>query len=128
MSAQLGAAVCDVAPFSAWVHFGREWALGDERTVRELIEAGCEYFLISGDSSHVINDTIDDIIINFPTDKLILTSEGGIDQDAAFQFLSTRCPSGPPLMRIVSAFGESDANELQIISQMLELLAQASET
>lgn len=108
--------------FSAWLHFEREWNESDRDSVSSLISGGCRSILVTGNSSSEVHDLVDDVAYAL-TEELVLTSFAArADQDAAFDFITTRCPGAEPAFFLLAVFSIDARFETIALAENLKLV------
>lgn len=113
--------------FGAWLHFNRDWRAEDESTISNMISRGCGVFLVSGESSEVIEENIDWIVTDTTRNTVLTISSKFIDDQSAFDFLSTRRPGDGAYDKVICAFSESLEDEIRLLLEMARALDRNAE-
>ena len=102
-------------PFSAWLHFEREWTSRDEISVSRIIESGCRLLMITGEYSDAANDQIDWLIPDITKNTVLTIEAKEINKQTAFDFLSTRCPGGKTAYGVIAVFANDLPTEMHVM-------------
>ena len=110
--------------FAAWIHWDREWTQGDAEIIKTLVLKGCRFLFATGQEPAALHDTIDDVVIGTVSDLVLTLSARAIDQDSAFQFVSTRCPNEANGFRLLGVLGSAVKSDFEILGKLCSVMAE----
>ncbi|MFN2473780.1 MAG: hypothetical protein ABR588_07690 [Sphingomicrobium sp.] len=109
--------------FAAWIHWDRHWSHEDSEIVKTLVHKGCRFLFATGPEPASLHDAIDDVVIGAVSDLVLTLSADAIDENSAFQFISTRCPNEAQEFRLLGVLGSALKSDLEILSKLCRAIA-----
>jgi hypothetical protein len=108
--------------FAGWFHYERPWRPTDEVLLSHILGCGCRLILVTGEEHETIHESLDWIVPEVTKDVVLTLSDNSINEDSAFDFVSTNCASGPPSFGMLHVFSGDVATEMRLLVNMKRLI------
>lgn len=111
-----------LGPFSAWLHFERQWIDEDAGAVAFLIASGCRSILITGAEVEAIHDKVDYIAYDVTKELVLTFVSTKASRNSAFDFVNTRCSNSASTFFLLSVFALDARSEAIALGKNMKLV------